>query len=167
MASSKEFLAYCLEQLEASLDSSVVEFSADSTMVSAEADMLESSDLRRRYVFTSRKMFGEYCIYVQDFGCAPESRLTDSGSSDTTPAHALAPQSPKPIFLLCDDTLFAKPHKILESILPNHPKAPPYPGAKEWYSMDIDNLLQLRKVIITLTPHLEPAKIKKKHRKQQ
>lgn len=156
MASSKEFLAYCLEQLQASLDSSVAEFDTDSTMVGAEADPLKSSDLRRCYIFTSRKMFGEYCIYVQD-----------SSPSDTTPAHNLAPQSPKPIFLLCDDMLFAKPHKILESILPNHPKAPPYPGAKEWYIMDIDNLLQLRKVIITLTPHLEPAKAKKKHKRQQ
>lgn len=166
MASSKEFLAYCLEQLQASLDSSVAEFDTDSTMASTRADLLESGDFKRSYVFTSRKMFGEYCIYVQDFGSAL-ALGSHSSPSDTTPAHDLASQSPKPIFLLCDDMLFAKPHKILESILPNHPKAPPYPGAKEWYIMDIDNLLQLRKVIITLTPHLEPAKAKKKHKRQQ
>lgn len=166
MASSKEFLAYCLEQLEASLDSSVAEFGTDSATTSTGADTLESSDLKQRYIFTSRKMFGEYCIYVQDFGSTLESRLTDSSLSDTNCAQS-SPQSLKPIFLLCDDTLFAKPHKILESILPNHPKASPYPSAKEWYIMDIDNLLQLRKVITTLAPHLKPVKTKKKHKEQQ
>lgn len=156
MASSKEFLEYCLEQIEASLDSSVADFGAlDSRL---ESNMPESSDLRRHYTFTSRKMFGEYCIYVRE-----SKAKSFQNNADSTSAHEALTQ-PKPIFLLCDDTLFAKPHKILDSLLPNHPKAPPFPGAKQWYIMDIDNLSQLRETIITLTPHLAPAKAKKSHK---
>lgn len=68
-----------------------------------------------QYHFSVRKMFGEYCIYVSD---------------DSTIA-------PKPIFLLYDETLFVKEHKILQSLLESAPKDFPCPGAKEAYILDI------------------------------
>ncbi len=60
------------------------------------------------YRFSAKKMFGEYCIYVSD-------------SDDV----------PKPIFLLCDETLFVKQHAVLKPLLESSPKGFPYQGAKE------------------------------------
>ena len=51
---------------------------------------------------TSRKMFGEYCLYV----------------------------SGKPVALVCDEQLFLKPTKAGRSIALQAVEALPYPGAK-------------------------------------
>ncbi|MDE7317398.1 MAG: transcriptional regulator [Helicobacter sp.] len=93
------------------------------------------------YRFSAKKMFGEYCIYVLD-------------SSDPVPI-------PKPIFLLCDEILYVKQHKILKPILESAPKGFPYSGAKESYILDVDSPQTLREVVLVLAPTLPIPKPKK------
>ncbi len=51
---------------------------------------------------TARKMFGEYCIYLDG----------------------------KPVGLVCDDKLFVKPTAAGRALAPDAPEEPPYLGAK-------------------------------------
>jgi TfoX/Sxy family transcriptional regulator of competence genes len=51
---------------------------------------------------TARKMFGEYCVYLND----------------------------KPVALVCDDTFYLKPTDVGRQLLPGAAEGPPYPGAK-------------------------------------
>ena len=51
---------------------------------------------------TARKMFGEYCVYLND----------------------------KPVALVCDDVLYVKPTAAGRELLPHAAEGPPYPGAK-------------------------------------
>lgn len=90
------------------------------------------------YRFSTKKMFGEYCIYVSD-------------SSDV----------PKPIFLLCDEILYVKQHAILAALLETASKGFPYPGAKESYILDVDSPQILRDIVLTLAPTLPAPKPKK------
>lgn len=46
------------------------------------------------YTFSARKMFGEYCVYIQD---------------------SKSMQKPKALFLLCDECVFVKQYALLES----------------------------------------------------
>ena len=117
MATSKEYKDYVLERLQ----ECVAELREDSK------GGVES------YTFSARKMFGEYCVYIQD--------------SKTM-------QKPKALFLLCDECVFVKQYKILESLLAHSQKGKPYPGAKEWYMIDIDSKELLQEIITTLTPIL-------------
>ena len=50
----------------------------------------------------AKKMFGEYCVYLDD----------------------------KPIALVCDDRLYLKPTASGRMLLPDATEGPPYPGAK-------------------------------------
>lgn len=59
----------------------------------------------------SRKMFGDYCVYVDE----------------------------KPVILVCNDTVYLKRLPELETLLAGAPLAPPYSGAKDHYVLDIDN----------------------------
>lgn len=104
-------------------------------------ETLDSALEGEQYRFSAKKMFGEYCIYVLD-------------SSDSAPI-------PKPIFLLCDEILYVKQHKILNSILESAPKGFPYPGAKESYILDVDSPQTLRDVVLALAPTLPTPKPKK------
>lgn len=117
MATSKEYKDYVLERL----CEYMTDLSGDSNC------KIES------YTFSARKMFGEYCVYIQD--------------SKTM-------QKPKALFLLCDECVFVKQYKLLESLLAHSQKAKPYPGAKEWYMIDIDSKELLQEIITTLTPIL-------------
>ena len=81
MASSSEFVAYVCEQLEG---------------IGA---------------IRSRKMFGEYMIYIND----------------------------KPVVMICDDTVLIKMLPCLEKLLEGHKTAPPYEGAKPHYVLDPDD----------------------------
>lgn len=74
--------------------------------------------------FSERKMFGEYCLYF-------------SSGLD----------KPKPCFLLCDDRLFVKAHKELETLLANNEKAPPFPKARLWYVLDPEDRETLQEVL--------------------
>jgi len=51
---------------------------------------------------TAKKMFGEYCIYLND----------------------------KPVALVCDDQLYLKPTAAGRELLPDAAEESPYPGAK-------------------------------------
>ena len=59
----------------------------------------------------SRKMFGEYMVYLND----------------------------KPILTLCDNTVFVKKLPVLDEIMANSPCGCPYEGAKESYLLDIED----------------------------
>ena len=65
----------------------------------------------------SRKMFGEYMIYVND----------------------------KPVIMVCDDTVFIKMLPCLEELLAGHNTALPYEGTKEHYVLDPDDRDTLRR----------------------
>lgn len=117
MATSKEYKDYVLERL--------CEY-----MASLSGD---SKGGVESYTFSARKMFGEYCVYIQD---------------------STSMQKPKALFLLCDECVFVKQYKILESLLAHCQKAKPYPGAKEWYMIDIDSKELLQEIITTLAPIL-------------
>lgn len=114
-------------------------------------ECLESST--QLYSFSVKKMFGEYCIYVY-----PSQALLNSYSK---PLFSI----PKPLFLLCDDTLFIKQYKELASLLKFASKAPPFKGAKEWYVVDVDSSTLLQELVETIAPLLPEVKPKKRPKK--
>ncbi len=59
----------------------------------------------------SRRMFGEYMVYVND----------------------------RPVFLVCDNTVYVKKLGCVEQLLSQAPSGVPYEGAKEHYIVDINN----------------------------
>lgn len=71
-------------------------------------------------VVRSRKMFGEYMVYLND----------------------------KPILLVCDDTAFVKMLPCLAELLADRPAAPPYEGAKAHYVLDPDDRDILRQAVL-------------------
>ncbi len=68
---------------------------------------------------TYRKMFGEYMVYVEG----------------------------KPLFTVCDNTVFVKEVKELEELLKEADRGHPYEGAKEHYILDIENTELVQKVV--------------------
>jgi TfoX/Sxy family transcriptional regulator of competence genes len=88
-----------------------------------------------------KKMFGEYMVYVND----------------------------KPIFLVCDDTVFVKTLPCLDALMSDAEKGYPYspekhPGVKEHYILDIDNTELARDVVKALEAVTPPPKPRKKKR---
>ena len=81
----------------------------------------------------SRKMFGEYMIYLND----------------------------KPILTLCDNTVFVKKPPVLGDIMANSACGCPYEGAKEYYILDVEDY-GLTERVLTLaeaaTPIPKPRK---------
>jgi len=75
----------------------------------------DQAGLGRR--LTSRKMFGEYALYLDG----------------------------KVVALICDDQLFLKPTPEGQKYLGSVSEAPPFPGAKNWFllSSEIDDPDQL------------------------
>ena len=92
MASSPEFVAFACEQL---------------------AGLGE---------ITSRKMFGEYLIYV----------------------------NAKPVLMICDDTAFVKRKECLIGLIDEASTGIPYEGAGLHYVLDLDNRELTRRVIMLL-----------------
>ena len=84
---------------------------------------------------TYKKMFGEYMVYVEG----------------------------KPVFTVCDNTVFVKEVKELEDIMAEADKGYPYDGAKECYILDIENAELVEKVVNVLKKviPLPKKKIKK------
>lgn len=85
-------------------------------------------------VVRSRKMFGEYMVYVND----------------------------KPILLVCDNTAYVKMHEAIADLMKNSETGTPYEGAKEHYILDVDNAEFSKRVIQTLEPLTPLPKPKKK-----
>ncbi len=80
-----------------------------------------------------RKMFGEYMVYINN----------------------------KPVFLVCDDTVYVKTKDETTELLQTTAKGSPYKGAKEHYILDIDNAELTKRVAILLeriTPLPKPKK---------
>lgn len=71
-----------------------------------------------------KKMFGEYMVYINQ----------------------------KPIFLVCDNTVFVKKHECLNEIMKNADVGIPYNGAKEHYVVDIDQKEKFQDIAILLEP---------------
>ena len=67
---------------------------------------------------TYKKMFGEYMVYIDG----------------------------KPVFTVCDNTVFVKEVKELEELLKEADRGFPYDGAKEHYVLDIENVELVEKV---------------------
>ena len=82
----------------------------------------------------SRKMFGEYMVYVNN----------------------------KPILLVCDNTVFIKKHECLKELLKDCDTGNPYTGAKEHYILDIDDRDLCKEIIRLVEPIIEVPKSKKK-----
>ncbi len=85
-------------------------------------------------IVRSRKMFGEYMVYVND----------------------------KPIFLVCDNTVFVKMHDALSDLMKDSGTGTPYEGAKEHYILDVDNAEFSKQVVQILEPLTPLPKPKKK-----
>lgn len=85
-------------------------------------------------VIRARKMFGDYCIYVDE----------------------------KPVLLACDNIVYIKKHAAIASLMQNAECGYPYDGAKEHYILDIEHCKEAISVIKTLLPHIPQPKPKKK-----
>jgi len=81
-----------------------------------------------------RKMFGEYMIYLND----------------------------KPLFLVCDNTVYVKMFDEIKELMIDAAKGYPYSGAREHYILDIDNREFCENIIQTIEPLLVMPKPKKK-----
>ncbi|MFV0314959.1 MAG: TfoX/Sxy family protein [Anaerotignum sp.] len=77
-----------------------------------------------------KKMFGEYMIYAND----------------------------KPIFLVCDNTVYVKNiEDIRDIMIANHANlGMPYPGAKEHFILDVENV-ELSKEIASMLEKVIPV----------
>ena len=75
-------------------------------------------------IVRSRRMFGEYMVYVND----------------------------KPLLLVCDNTVFVKMRPELADLMAAADTAEPYPGAKPHYLLDIDNRALSLRVLSILEP---------------
>lgn len=72
----------------------------------------------------SRKMFGDYMVYVDD----------------------------RPVVLVCDNTVYIKELPVVEDLLREAERGCPYEGAKEHYILDIDGRMLSHEVIARLLP---------------
>ena len=100
-------------------------------------DLLER--LARAGRVTAKKMFGEYCIYLND----------------------------KPVALVCDDELFVKPTDAGREIVPEAKEKPPYKGAKPHLLIPTDDWVDrdtLCRLIGATYEELPPPKPRKKGR---
>jgi TfoX/Sxy family transcriptional regulator of competence genes len=82
-----------------------------------------------------RKMFGEYMVYVND----------------------------KPLLLVCDSQVFVKPLEAVREVMKDAEMGPPYPGAKEYYLLNIDDRefsQEVVRILERVTPLPKPKKSK-------
>lgn len=82
----------------------------------------------------SRRMFGEYIVYLRD----------------------------KPILSVCDNTVFVKMLPQLRPLMAGADCGFPYPGAKEHYILDIEDTNRLQAVIPLLEKLTPQPKSRKK-----
>ena len=82
----------------------------------------------------SKKMFGEYMVYVND----------------------------KPILLVCDNTVYVRMLPCLDGLMAAAEKDCPYKGVKEHYILDVDDRELARAVVAASEPFVSVPKPKKK-----
>lgn len=87
----------------------------------------------KEYSVRYKKMFGEYMVYIND----------------------------KPMFLVCDNTVYVKKLDVLKDIMRNADIGVPYNGAKEHYIVDIEDHEIIYSVVKTAEPLIPLPK--KKH----
>ena len=130
MASSEAFKDFVLERLE----------------------QCTREHLNGTFAFSARKMFGEYCVYISEFGSLESQR------------------SKKVLFLLCDEQVFIKKYEVLDEIASEYEGffslGFPFVGAREHYILDIENLKLLAKIVQSTLPYLPTPKPKNKRQKQ-
>ncbi len=80
-----------------------------------------------------RKMFGDYMVYVND----------------------------KPILLVCDNIVYVKRLDCIADKMKNAETGIPYPGAKEHFILDIDNMALSKDIVCILEPVTPLPKPKK------
>lgn len=93
---------------------------------------------------TARKMFGEYCVYLEG----------------------------KPVALVCDGTLFVKPTAAGRELVPHAAEGPPYEGAKphlrfayeQW--TDRETLCRLLRATFEELPAPKPGKKRAKPKRR-
>lgn len=85
----------------------------------------------------SRKMFGEYLVYVRQ----------------------------RPVLLVCDNCVMVKKAPELAALMADAPEGVPYEGAKAHFVLDIENR-QLTRAVIEVLVQITPVP-KKKSRKVQ
>lgn len=88
-------------------------------------------------VLRYRKMFGEYCVYVNE----------------------------KPIVLVCDDQVFIKIIPELDEVMVGAERGFPYEGASERYILDIENRELARRAVAILERHTPLPRLKRKKQK--
>lgn len=86
-------------------------------------------------VIRTRKMFGDWCIYVDE----------------------------KPVILACDDQCFVKKHKVIEEMMQDAQSGFPYDGAKEHYILDIEHGNRAKAVVRKLVEVLPYPNTKKRN----
>lgn len=85
----------------------------------------------------TRKMFGDYCIYVDE----------------------------KPVILACDEIAYIKKHEAIAEMMMDAEVGFPYDGAKEHYILDIEHTDKTKEVIRVLLPYLHFPKPKNRKKK--
>lgn len=109
MATSAEYLAFVLEQLPP------------------------------LWTVRSRKMFGEYMVYLNE----------------------------KPVLLVCDNTVFLKKLPALHTIMAEAPCGFPYEGAKEHYILDVEDHSLAEKALTAAEAATPVPKPRKERGRQQ
>ena len=92
------------------------------------------SQLEGAGMVRARKMFGDYCIYVDE----------------------------KPIILACDNIVYIKKHDAIAELMKDAECGFPYDGAKEHYILDIDHSSEARRVVSLLETVTDYPKKKKR-----
>lgn len=106
-------------------------------MATSPATIAHILDTLSAQPLTSRKMFGEYAVYLGD----------------------------KVVAFVCDDTLFIKPTPGAFALLPDAEKAPAYPGSKEYIVGsaaldDPDLCIRALRAVAADSPNPKPKKPK-------
>lgn len=99
---------------------------------SAEYMEYVSDQIRNAGEIRYKKMFGEYMVYIDE----------------------------KPVFTVCDNTVFVKMLPELEELMKEADKGYPYEGAKEHYVLDVDNE-ELTYAVLDVLKEKIPVKVKK------
>lgn len=110
--------------------------------------------LGRKYAFSARKMFGEYCVYIVDLGDSSVESRANVGK--------------KVLFLLCDEIVFIKKFECLSAVAREYGAyftlGYPFEGAKEHYILDIENVGLMAQIIKVALPFLPTPKPRKTHK---
>lgn len=81
-----------------------------------------------------RPMFGEYCVYAYE----------------------------KPLMFVCDNTVFVKLIECVAELLANAEMRPPFPGAKDFVVLDMEDTSLVGEVLLQLYAHKPMPKPKRR-----